>query len=318
MIAVRLIAGRLFFALFTLVLVSALIFIAIEIVPGDVASRILGRDATPALLAKVRERMHLDVPPVERYFDWLGNIVFHGDFGRALTSDQRVSQIIGPKVVNTLKLAAVAFLLYLPLALIPAAIQALNRDRALDHGLSVINLVLLSIPDFLLGTILMILFVVIWQWFPAIAGLRDGASLGQFLWAVFLPALTLAVAMAVYAARMLRDNLIEVLDAEYIRMAELKGLSRLAVLLRHALPNSLIPTLNVTALNLAYIIGGVVIVERLFTYPGFGSLMIDSLQLQDAPLVEATVLISAAIYIGANLLADIGAILLNPRLRRAA
>jgi len=316
MIAVRLIAGRLVFALLTLTLVSALIFVAIEIVPGDVASRILGRDATPELLAQVRQRMHLDVPPVERYFNWLGNIVFHGDFGRALTSDQPVGQIIAPKVANTLKLAAFAFLLYLPLALIPAAIQALHRDRPLDHGLSVINLVLLSIPDFLLGTILMILFVVTWQWFPAIAGLRGEVPLGQFLWATFLPALTLAVAMAVYASRMLRDNLIEVLDAEYIRMAELKGLSRLAVLLRHALPNSLIPTLNVTALNLAYIIGGVVIVERLFTYPGFGSLMIDSLQLQDAPLVEATVLISAAIYIGANLLADIGAILLNPRLRR--
>jgi len=316
MIAVRLIAGRLVFALLTLILVSALIFIAIEIVPGDVASRILGRDATPELLAKVRERMHLDVPPVERYVDWLVNIAVHGDFGRALTSDQPVSQIIGPKVVATLKLVAFAFLLYLPLALIPAAVQALNRDRPLDHALSVVNLVLLSIPDFLLGTILMILFVVTWQWFPAIAGLRGTPDLGQFLWATLLPALTLAIAMAVYASRMLRDNLIEVLDAEYIRMAELKGLSRLAVLLRHALPNSLIPTLNVTALNLAYIIGGVVIIERLFTYPGFGSLMIDSLQLQDAPLVEATVLISAAIYIAANLLADIGAILLNPRLRR--
>lgn len=316
MLAVRLIAGRLVFALFTLLLVSALIFAAIEIVPGDVATRILGRDATPETLAALRARMHLDVPPVERYVNWLGNIVLHGDFGRALTSDQPVGAIIAPKVVNTLKLAAVAFLLYLPLALIPAAIQALNRDRPLDHGLSVINLVLLSIPDFLLGTILMILFVVTWQWFPAIAGLRGTVTLGQFLWAVTLPSLTLAIAMAVYASRMLRDNLIEVLDAEYIRMAELKGLSRLAVLLRHALPNALIPTLNVTALNLAYIIGGVVIVERLFTYPGFGSLMIDSLQLQDAPLVEATVLIAAAIYIGANLLADIGAILLNPRLRR--
>ena len=317
MIAVRLIAGRLVFALFTLVLVSALIFVAIEIIPGDVASRILGRDATPALLATVRERMHLDVPPVERYFDWLGNIVFHADFGQSLTSNQPVGQIIGPKVLATLKLAAFAFLLYLPLALIPASIQALNKDRPIDHALSVINLVLLSIPDFLLGTILMILFVVTWQWFPAIAGLRGEPSLGQFLWATLLPALTLAIAMAVYAARMLRDNLIEVLDSEYIRMAELKGLSRLAVLLRHALPNSLIPTLNVTAINLALIIGGVVIIERLYTYPGFGSLMIDSLQLQDAPLVEATVLISAAIYIGANLLADIGAILLNPRLRRA-
>lgn len=317
MLALRLIARRLLLAVITLLLVSAMIFAAIEILPGDVASRILGRDATPETLASLRQRMHLDLPPVERYLGWLGNIVFHGDFGRALTSDQPVGRIIAPKVANTLKLAGLAFLLYLPLALIPASVQALYRGRFADHALSVVNLVLLSIPDFLLGTLLMIAFVITWQWFPAVAAVRDLTPAGEYLRAIVLPAVTLAIVMAVYAARMLRDNLIEVLDAEYIRMAELKGLSRLAVLLRHALPNALIPTLNVTALNLAYIIGGVVIVERLYSFPGFGSLLIDSLQLQDAPLVEATVLIAAAIYIVANLLADIGAILLNPRLRGA-
>jgi peptide/nickel transport system permease protein len=131
-----------------------------------------------------------------------------------------------------------------------------------------------------------------------------------------LPAVTLAIVMAVYAVRMLRDNLIEVLDSDYVRMAELKGLSRRRVLLRHALPNALVPTLNVTALNLAYLIGGVVIVERVFSYPGFGSLLVDVLQLRDVPTIEATVLIAAAVYIAANLVADVGAILLNPRLKQ--
>jgi peptide/nickel transport system permease protein len=212
-------------------------------------------------------------------------------------------------------LSAAAFVLYLPLALIPAMIQALWRDGPLDHGLSVLTLVLLSTPDFLLGTLLLIAFVITIPIFPAMSLVDQSSDLAQYLRAVTLPAVTLAIVMAVYAVRMLRDNLIEVLDSEYVRMAELKGLPRRQVLLRHALPNALVPTLNITALNLAYLIGGVVIVEKVFSYPGFGSLLVDALQLRDLPLIEATVLIAAAVYVGANLLADIGAILLNPRLR---
>jgi peptide/nickel transport system permease protein len=150
---------------------------------------------------------------------------------------------------------------------------------------------------------------------PAISLVDQSSTAVEYFRAMTLPAITLAIVMAVYAVRMLRDNLIEVLGSDYVRMAELKGLSRRKVLLRHALPNALVPTLNITALNLAYLIGGVVVVEKVFSYPGFGSLLVDSLQLRDLPLIEATVLIAAAVYIAANLLADIGAILLNPRLR---
>jgi len=153
--------------------------------------------------------------------------------------------------------------------------------------------------------------------FPAISLVDQSSSAGEYLYAMTLPAVTLAIVMAVYAVRMLRDNLIEVLDSDYIRMAELKGVPNRRVVWRHALPNALVPTLNVTALNLAYLIGGVVIVERVFSYPGFGSLLVDALQLRDLPLIEATVMIAAAVYIGANLIADILAILLNPRLRTA-
>jgi peptide/nickel transport system permease protein len=314
MFVLRLVVSRVLLSLLTLLLVSIIIFAMLEVLPGDVASRILGRDATPDSLAALRAQLHLDQPAPQRYLDWLGAIL-RGDFGEALTSSRPVTEILAPRILNTLVLSAAAFILYLPLALIPAMIQAMRREGPLDHGLSVITLVLLSTPDFLLGTLLLIAFVITIPIFPAMSLVDQSSSIAEYLRAIALPAVTLAIVMAVYAVRMLRDNLIEVLDSEYVRMAELKGLPRRQVLLRHALPNALVPTLNVTALNLAYLIGGVVIVEKVFSYPGFGSLLVDALQLRDLPLIEATVLIAAAVYVGANLLADIGAILLNPRLR---
>ena len=170
-------------------------------------------------------------------------------------------------------------------------------------------------PDFLLGTILLVAFVIMVPLLPAMSLVDETSSAGEYLRAMTLPALTLAIVMAVYAARMLRDNLIEVLDSDYVRMAELKGLTAGRVLLRHALPNAVVPTLNVTALNLAYLVGGVVVVEKVFSYPGFGGLLVDALQLRDLPLIEATIMIAASVYIAANLIADVAAILLNPRLR---
>ncbi len=314
MTVLRLLVGRVLLALLTLLLVSAIIFAIIEILPGDVASRILGRDATPETLALLREQLRLNDPAIERYLRWLGGMV-QGEFGKALTSSRPITEILAPRIFNTVLLSLFAFLIYLPLALIPALIQAVRRDLPVDHTFSVVTLVLLSTPDFLLGTLLLIGFVIGIPVLPAISLVDESSTTVQYLRAMTLPAVTLAIVMAVYAVRMLRDNLIEVLDSEYVRMAELKGLPPRAVLLRHALPNALVPTLNVTALNLGYLIGGVVIVEKVFSYPGFGSLLVDSLQLRDVPLIEATVLIASAVYIGANLLADLGAILLNPRLR---
>ena len=314
MFVLRLVVSRALLSLLTLLLVSLIVFAMLEVLPGDVASRILGRDATPESLAALRAQLHLDQPAPQRYLDWLGGML-RGDFGEALTSSRPVTEILAPRIFNTLVLSAAAFVLYLPLALIPAGAQAMRREGPLDHGLSVITLILLSTPDFLLGTLLLIAFVITIPIFPAMSLVDQSSGIAEYLRAIALPAVTLAIVMAVYAVRMLRDNLIEVLDSEYVRMAELKGLPRRQVLLRHALPNALVPPLNITALNLAYLIGGVVIVEKVFSYPGFGSLLVDALQLRDLPLIEATVLIAAAVYVGANLLADIGAILLNPRLR---
>jgi peptide/nickel transport system permease protein len=310
----RLIGGRILLSLLTLLLVSLIIFAAVEVLPGDVATRILGREATAGSLAALRAQLHLEDPAVVRYLRWLGGIA-RGDFGLALTSARPISVILAPKLFNTLMLALAAFLLYLPLAIIPALIQAIRRDRPVDHGLSVVTLVLLSTPDFLLATILLFIFVMTAGLLPSMSIVDETSTFTEYLRAIALPALTLAIVMAAYAVRMLRDNLIEVLDSEYVRMAELKGLSRRRVLLRHALPNALIPSLNVTALNVGYVIGGVVVVEKVFSYPGLGSQLVNALQLLDYPLFEATVLIAAGFYIVANMLADIGSILLNPRLR---
>lgn len=315
MSVLRLIAQRLVISLLTLLLVAVIVFVVVELLPGDVATRILGRDATPETIAVFRERMNLDAPPAERFAEWLGSIVT-GDLGYALTSGRPISRILAPRIQNTLILAGLALLLYIPLSLIPAMLQALYRDRPIDQLLSTVNLIAVSLPDFLLGTILLIAFAVTVPLFPAMSLVDETSDAAEYLRACALPALTLAIVMAAYAIRMLRDNLVEILDADFVRMAELKGLPRRKVLVRHALPNSLVPTLNITALNLGYVIGGVVIVERVFSYPGFGSLMVDALTLRDIPLIEATVLIAAAVYIAANLLADVGAILLNPRLRQ--
>lgn len=307
------IIGRVALAAVTLLLVSLIVFMMLEVLPGDVASRILGRDATPETLALLRAELGLNDPAALRYLHWIGGLLT-GDPGRSLVSQRPVADILAPRIFNTLVMSAYAFVLYLPLTLIPALVQAIRRDRATDHVLSVITLVLLSLPDFLLATILLMVFVIWVPVLPAISLVDQSSGFWEYMRAMTLPALTLAIVMAVYAVRMLRDNLIEVLDSDYVRMAELKGLSARRVLLRHALPNALVPTLNVTALNLAYLVGGVVVVEKVFSYPGFGSLLVDSLQLRDLPVIEATVMIAALVYILANLVADVAAILLNPRL----
>lgn len=309
----RLIGIRIVLAGVTLLLVSLIVFAMLEVLPGDVASRILGRDATPESLAVLRDQLGLDRPAYVRYFAWLGGLLT-GDLGTSLVSNRPVPQILAPRIFNTVLLSLYAFILYVPLTVIPALVQAMRRDRGADHALSVATLVLLSMPDFLLATILLLTFVVYVPLLPAISLVDESSEAWEYFRAMTLPALTLAIVMAVYAVRMLRDNLIEVLDSDYVRMAELKGLSARRVLLRHALPNALVPTLNVTALNLAYLVGGVVVVEKVFSYPGFGSLLVDSLQLRDLPVIEVTVMIAALVYVAANLIADIAAVLLNPRL----
>ena len=315
MIYLILITKRIFLALLTLLIVSAILYGLLEILPGDVATRILGRDANPENLAILRERAGLNIPPVKRYFFWLFNVM-QGDLGYSLISTRPLTEILAPKIFNTLILSSCAFLLYLPLTFITALVQASNKDKKIDNVLSAITLIILSMPDFIIGTILLIVFVVIFPLLPAISLVNESSTLGEWIMALIMPSVTLALVMFVYGVRMLRDNLIEVLNAEYVLMAGLKGLPKYRVLIKHALPNAIVPTLNVTALNLGFLIGGVVVVEQICSFPGFGRLLIESIKNKDLPVVEATILVAAGFYIFANLIADVISILLNPKLRK--
>jgi peptide/nickel transport system permease protein len=313
-VILRLIVQRLGLAVATLVVVSAIVFFFTSVLPGDIAERVLGRESSAEQREIFRDKLNLDQPVWERYGVWLGDVA-QGDFGRSLVNDQTVTSTIGESAKNTLFLSVFAFLLYFPVTLILATLAALFRGKPVDSLISVVTLIGLSMPEFVLGTLLIFAFAVHLSVAPALSIVNPGDDIFERMHATVLPAVTLMVAMAVYAIRMLRDNLIDVLDSEYVRMATLKGVPRWRVVLRHALPNAVGPALNVTALNLTYLIGGVVVVESVFSYPGLGRQLIESISVRDVPVVEATALLAAAVYILANLVADVLAMILNPRLR---
>jgi peptide/nickel transport system permease protein len=312
----RLIAQRLAFAVGTLLVVSALVFFFTSVLPGDIAERVLGRESSAEQRQIFRKHLNLDEPVWKRYGVWIGDVA-QGDLGRSLVNNETVTATIGTSAKNTLFLSVFAFVLYFPVTLIAATLAALFKGKLPDSVISVITLIGLSLPEFVLGTLLIFAFAVQLSLAPALSIVNPGDGLFTRLHATVLPAVTLMVAMAVYAIRMLRDNLIDVLDSEYVRMATLKGVPRWRVVARHALPNAVGPALNVTALNLTYLIGGVVVVESVFSYPGLGKMLVDSISVRDVPVVEATALLASAVYIIANLIADVLAMVLNPRLRTA-
>lgn len=310
----RLIVQRLTLAVGTLLVVSAIVFFFTSVLPGDIAERVLGRESSAQQRQIFRKHLNLDAPVWKRYGVWIGDVA-RGDLGRSLVNDETVTATIGSSAKNTLFLSVFAFVLYFPVTLILATLAALFKGKLPDSLISVVTLVGLSLPEFVLGTLLIFGFAVQLSVAPALSIVNPGDSLFMRLHATVLPAVTLMVAMAVYAIRMLRDNLIDVLDSEYVRMATLKGVPRWRVVARHALPNAVGPALNVTALNLTYLIGGVVVVESVFSYPGLGRMLVESISVRDVPVVEATALLASAVYIIANLVADVLAMVLNPRLR---
>ncbi len=314
MVLLRFILLRLLGGIAMLLAVSALIFFMTEVLPGDVATRILGRNPDPERLAILRATLGIDRPLPLRYLEWISGIL-QGDFGNSLISGQPVTETLGRRVLNSVLLGALALAIYVPLAVLPAIAQAVNRDGPLDQAISALSLAILSIPDFLLATLVLIGFVVLLPVAPARSIVEASSTWGQALHAMILPAATIALVMATYAMRYLRDSLIEVLQTDYIRMARLNGIPQRVLIWRHAMPNALVPFLNVTALNLTYLFGGVVVIEQVFSFPGFGALMVGALLQLDVPMIQATVLIAAAVYILSNLAVDLATLALNPRLR---
>ena len=311
---IRLVASRIVLSLFSLLVVSWAIFWAVEWLPGDTAARVLGREASAESVRVLRARLHLADPPLVRYGHWLGHFV-QGDWGESLAADRPVVRYVFPRLRNTLILAGLALGLYLILSLTIGVVTALFHGQVLDTWLSVLTLVGMSMPEFVVGILLVLVFAVAVPLFPPLALMDQVKTFPGLLYTLSLPVLTLTAAMTAYAVRMMRDNLIDVLESDYVQMATLKGLPRVRVVLRHALPNALGPALNVTALNIAWLMGGVVVVETVFNFPGLGRLLVDSISFHDVPVIEAIAVVLASVYMLANLGADVLVLVLNPRLR---
>ncbi|MFJ3799409.1 ABC transporter permease [Streptomyces sp. NPDC090088] len=305
---------RLASAVGTLLLSSVLVFLAVQALPGDVATQILGKDATPDAVAALRDQLGLDRPAWERYFDWIKGAL-HGDFGTSLVSGKGVGGQVALYLGNSALIAVVTVLFAVTGSIVLGVLAGLYRDRWPDHLISTVSLVGMSVPEFVVATVLVLVFSVALPWFPAVVLYGPEASTGQLLPAVWLPALALAVVMAAYIVRMARTSVIDVMAGEYVTTARLKGLSTWRIVTRHALPSALLPTLHVIALNVAWLAGGVAVVENVFNYPGIGKLMLSSVQNRDLPVIQAIALVSAVIYVVCNLAADLGAMALDPRLR---
>jgi peptide/nickel transport system permease protein len=310
----RFIARRLLLSVVTLFIVSLVVFVGVELLPGDLASAFLGREATPTRLASLRVELGLDRPALERYLNWLGDAI-RGDLGMSLARKEPISELIGLRLRNTLLLGLTAGLLGLPLALVLGIIAGLTRDRKPDLWISTVALVLMTLPGFVTATVLILLFAITWPIFPAVTIVPTDAPIKEMLPNIVLPVVALIFVMVAHNLRMVRTNVIDVMASEYVQMATLKGVPRARVVLRHALPNALLPTINLVALYIAWLVSGVVIIEQVFNYPGIGTMMIQAVHDRDIPLVQGVVLVIAGAYVVLNLGADMLTMVLNPRLR---
>ena len=313
----KLVLIRLGLGLLTLFLVTIVVFAATQALPGDAAKAILGKDSADKVRYEaLREQLGLNRPALVQYGTWLGNVV-RGDLGDSLVGAQvPVIQMLKPRIINSVVLVTLAALISIPLSILIGAFAAVYRDSKFDDIQNVANLTLVSLPEFVIGIVVVLLFATaVFQWFPSVSNVDSRLPLSGQMDYFILPVLTLVLAVIPYVSRMLRASTIEVLESEYVMMARLKGLKESRVLWHHALPNAIIPTIQVIAINIAWLAGGIVTVEYVFTFPGIGSALVDAVANRDMPVVQALVLLIAAVYVLLNLIADILTILISPRLR---
>ena len=309
----KVIAQRIALGFLTLFTISLLITFGVEILPGDLAESILGQGATPETVKVFRTELGLDKPAHLRYLDWLGGILT-GDLGVSLASKREISELVGIRLTNTIFLGGFAAAIAVPLSLFLGILAALFRNTFYDRAINTFTLTTISFPEFFVAYILILFFAIKLSWFPGISNISTELSFGEKLYRTLLPAATLTLVVLAHMMRMTRAAIINLLASPYIEMAILKGIRPMKIILRHALPNALAPIVNVVALNLAYLVVGVVIVEVVFVYPGLGQLMVDSVSKRDIPVVQACSMIFASVYILLNLLADIISIVTNPRI----
>jgi peptide/nickel transport system permease protein len=318
---VKTVLQRLGLGLITLFAVSIIIFSAVAMLPGDFAQAILGQAATPETVAAFDKQIGLDRPPVERYVHWIGGVL-QGDFGDSFSSEgnlggghaRSVMSLIAPRLANTLFLAGFAAIIAVPLSLGLGMLAALYRNSLFDRLINIITLSSISVPEFFVAYILMLFLAVRWEVFYSLATVGPDTPFLEHVSRCALPAMTLILVIVAHMMRMTRASIINLLASPYIETARLKGVPPSRIILHHALPNAWAPIATVIAVNLAYLVVGVVVVEVVFVYPGIGQLMVNSVSARDVPVVQACALIFAVTYILLNLLADIVAIVTNPRL----
>jgi peptide/nickel transport system permease protein len=312
----RFLLTRLGLAAITLFLLSVIVFIGANLLPGNVARRKLGNLADQAAVDQLNHELGTDKPILVQYWNWISGLL-HGDLGTSLSYKLPVTDLIGPALAHSVKLAAFAFVMVVPLAILGGVFAALKRDRLPDRFITVGGLSLAVVPEFVTGIMLILVFGLWLDLFPVSANAPDGSSILTQLKYLFLPALTLVIVLFGYISRITRAGTIEALDADYTRTAVLKGLPRRTVVRRHVLRNSLLPTIAVIATQTGYLIGGLVVIETLFNYPGMGRLIFTAAKFKDFPLLASSVLIVGIVFLIATLLADLAYSLLNPRIRYA-
>jgi peptide/nickel transport system permease protein len=309
------IVRRLLLGLVTLWVTSVVIFAATQALPGDAARSILGRSATPESLAELRMQLGLDKPVVEQYWNWISG-VFTGDLGTSLANSLAVTEVLGERLVYSLFLMLIAAVISVPFGIFIGASSARRRDSTYDQVTSVTTLGLAALPEFVVGITLAVLFsTTVFHWLPSVIVTEPGSRPWEYPKELILPVIVLVIAVVPYTARIMRASTVEILESDFVEMARLKGLPERRVLWQHAVPNALAPTFQVTALNLAHLAGGIVVVEAVFNYPGIGLLLVDSVRARDMPVVQAVALLIATLYVLLNLLADVATILVSPRLR---
>jgi peptide/nickel transport system permease protein len=313
----RFLLRRLALGLLTLFLVSVVVFAATQALPGNAAIAILGRSATPARVAALTRQLHLNESAISQYLHWLGDI-FEGNLGISAATQEPVTHLISGRILNSAFLVLVSALVAIPLSIALGVWMAVRRDKAADQVLSIGTLGLAALPEFVIGIVLVLLFGTnVSHILPAVSLIPPGDHAWNVPKEVVLPAATLVLAVTPYISRIMRASMVEVLESDYVTMARLKGLPSRTVIWRHAVPNAIVPAIQVSALQLAYMAGGVVVVEYVFTYPGIGSGLVDAVGNRDVPVVQALALIIAAVYVLVNLGADLITILVTPRLRTA-
>lgn len=309
-----LVMSRLLITAITLVIVSFAVFFATMMLPGDTATILLGQAATPEAVAGLRTAMHLDEPAVIRFIRWFGGLLT-GDLGTSYANDMPIADLIAGRFINTLKLAGVTALFSVPIALTLGITAAMMRGSLYDRIVTVLTIGVISVPEFMVATSAVLLFAVYLKWLPALSFANEVHSITDLLRVYAMPVVTLTFVVSAQMIRMTRAAVVETLNTPYVEMALLKGASRKRIVLKHALPNALGPIVNAVALSLSYLLGGVIIVETIFNYPGIAKLMVDAVATRDLPLLQSCAMIFCVGYLILITLADILAILSNPRLR---